>query len=256
MNGAPGRRGTLARYDDIADWYNRVMRSGSPMHDLTLPSLFELIGPVGGKRICDLGCGQGVVARELARRGAIVVGVDISSKMLEFARRAEEADPAGIRYICDDARALARFDDASFDGIVCNFALMDIQYLAPTLRAVRRTIRPDGWFVFSITHPCFQTPVSRWIITEEGATAREVGEYFVEGYWRSDNVHGVRGKVGAHHRTLSTYLNSLSEAGLMVDRLSEPRAEGEVADRRPECHEMPAVLVVRCKSVPAQAILG
>ena len=213
MNGAPGGRGTTTRYDEIADWYNLVMRSGSLLHDLTLPSLYKLMGPVRGKRICDLCCGQGVVARELARRGAKVVGVDISSKMLEFARRAEQADPAGISYICDDARSLARFEDASFDGVACNFALMDIQDLDPTLRAVRRTINPDGWFVFSITHPCFQTPVSRWIITEEGTTAREVGEYFVEGYWRSDNVHGVRGKVGAHHRTLSTYLNSLSEAG-------------------------------------------
>ena len=244
----------MVRYDEIADWYNQVMRSGSLLHDLVLPSLFELIGPVSGKRICDLGCGQGDVARELARRGAIVVGVDISSKMLEFARRSEETNPAGIEYVLDDAHTLARFDDASFNGVVCNFALMDIPDLAATLRAVRRIIRPNGWFVFSITHPCFQTPVSRWIITGEGAIAREVGEYFAEGYWRSDNAGGVRGKVGAYHRNLSTYVNGLSEAGLILDRMREPRAEGEVADRRPECHQMPVVLTVRCKLAPVHAI--
>ncbi len=246
----------IVRYDEIADWYDQVMRSGSLLHDLALPSLFELIGSVGGKRICDLGCGQGEVARELARRGATVVGVDVSSNMLEYARRHDVSNTAGIEYVLDDARTLDRFGDASFDGVVCNFALMDIPDLSQTLRAVRRALRPDGWFVFSITHPCFQTPVSRWTINEEGATAREVGEYFVEGYWRSDNVHGVRGKVGAHHRTLSTYVNTLSEAGLTLDRLSEPRAEGALADRRPEGRDLPAALIARCKPAPIDASLG
>lgn len=246
----------IVRYDDIADWYDQVMRSGSLLHDLTLPSLFDLIGSVRGKRVCDLGCGQGEVARELARRGAAVVGVDVSSRMLEFARRHDVSNTAGIDYVLDDASTLERLGDPSFDGVVCNFALMDIPDLAPTLRTVRRTLRPDGWFVFSITHPCFQTPVSRWTITEVGATAREVGGYFVEGYWRSDNVHGVRGKVGAHHRTLSTYFNSLSEVGLILDRLSEPRAEGEVADSHPEGRDLPAVLIARCKPAPIDAILG
>ncbi|HAL49192.1 MAG TPA: class I SAM-dependent methyltransferase, partial [Dehalococcoidia bacterium] len=47
-------------------------------------------------------------------------------------------------------------------------------------------------------------------------------DYFAEGFWRSENPDGVRGKVGAHHRTLSTYLNGLVEAGLSLERLVEP----------------------------------
>ncbi|MBI2940118.1 MAG: hypothetical protein HYY04_06720 [Chloroflexi bacterium] len=76
--------------------------------------------------------------------------------------------------------------------------------------------------------------------------AREVGEYFAEGFWRSDYAAGVRGRVGAYHRTLSTYVNSVARAGFAVRRLGEPRAEGDIATRQPGYHRIPAVLVVRC----------
>jgi len=124
-------------------------------------------------------------------------------------------------------------------------ALMDILDLATTCRAVRRALRSAGWFVFSITHPCFQTSVSRWAEGNNGI-ARVVGAYFVEGAWRSDNPAGVRGQVGAYHRTLSTYIKTLADAGLWVERLREPRATGDIVERIPGCGEVPAILVVRC----------
>jgi hypothetical protein len=125
-----------------------------------------------------------------------------------------------------------------------------------------RILRPGGWFVFSILHPCFHTARSGEMVLPEGRV-RTVGRYFVEGYWRSDTRPGPPGKVGAYHRTLSTYVNALTDAGLTLERMSEPRPTGDIADapsllsrsdQRPVWEEVPAVLVARCrKGAPDQS---
>lgn len=217
----------IAAYDPIAEWYDQSVRKGTLLsaNDLLASELFDRIGSVEGMSVCDLACGQGEMARQMARRGATVVGVDISERLLDIARREEEAEPQGITYVQDDAQSLAAFSGASFEGVLCNMALMDIPDLTAVFGAVRRIVRPTGWFSFTITHPCFQRPPGR--------------SYYEEGFWRSDNPHGVRGQVGAHHRTLSTYLNALTEAGMFVERLSEPLLPGR---------DIPVILAALCRT--------
>jgi ubiquinone/menaquinone biosynthesis C-methylase UbiE len=236
-------------YDEIAEWYDDSVNASSLIHDLVLPALFELIGNVEGLHVCDLACGQGVVARHLAKSGAAVVGVDTSARLLDIAQRYEAEEPLGIVYQHDDAQALATLPDTAFDGVACNMALMDIPDVTATFRAVHRILRPNGWFVFSITHPCFQTPTATWMDKADGTVWRVVRSYFQEVFWRSDNRSGVRGQVGAYHHTLSTYVNRLVETGLCLERLSEPRASGHVAERVPGYGEVPAVLVTRCRKL-------
>jgi ubiquinone/menaquinone biosynthesis C-methylase UbiE len=216
----------VAAYDEIAEWYDRVIGAGLPLGGAPL---LDLIGDVAGQRVCDLACGQGVIARELTRRGARVVGIDLSGRLLAIARRYEQAEPLGIAYLRGDAQALAAVCDAVFDGIVCGLALMDIPDLGATARTAARVLRPGGWLAVSITHPCFQGPALREVevFREDGTPVREAGGYFSEGFWRSDYAQGVRGQVGAYHRTLSTYLNAMTDAGLILERVVEPPAAGE-----------------------------
>jgi hypothetical protein len=89
-------------------------------------------------------------------------------------------------------------------------------------------------------------------------TVRAVGCYFVEGYWRSYTRTGPPGKVGAYHRTLSTYINAPTDAGLTPERMSEQRAGGDIAAApylsglsRPVWAQVPAVLVGRCRKAAA-----
>ncbi len=239
-------------YDDTAEWYDAWVGSHPMSEDPFFQAVAALIGEVAGRRICDPGCSQGRVARHLGDAGASVVGIDLSTKLLTIARRHEAAKPRGIEYRHADARSLAGVVDASFDGVVCHMALMDIPDLAPTLPEVARILRPDGWFIFSVPHPCFHSARSGELTLPEG-TVRTVGSYFAEGHWRSDTRTGQRDKVGAYHRMLSTYLNALEDAGLMLERATEPRPTGTLADSpslsgmaRPVWEEVPAVLVVRC----------
>jgi SAM-dependent methyltransferase len=231
-------------YDSIADWYDAFV--DGPIHqEIVLPNLVTLIGDVRGLQVLDLACGQGVIARELARRGAIVTGVDISTRLLAIARRYEDAEPLGIHYLEDDAQSLNRLPDSGFHGVTCNLALMDIPDFAATLVATASVLCPGGWLVLAITHPCFEVPRGEWTTRDDGTQVREVTGYFDEGFWLSDNREGVRGKVGARHRMLGTYLNALADAGFRLKRVIEPRAYGARALEVPGNREVPSIMLLR-----------
>lgn len=244
----------MSAYDEIAEWYDGWLGDRPMGTDPFFPSAEAQLGDIRGQRILDLACGQGRVSRYLAEQGAQVVGVDISAKLLEIARRREIDRPSGahrpgtIEYRQTDAHTLDGVEDRAFDGVICHMALMDIADLTATLRAVVRVLRPGGWFVFSTLHPCYNPAPSGEMMTSQGIV-RTVSGYFTEGYWRSDARTGPPGKVGAYHRTLTTYVNGLIDAGLTIERIAEPRLTGDHAAARPVWSEVPAVLVVRC-SVP------
>src|ERR1700730_14858208 len=162
-------------YDRIATWYDEGIRRGGSIHDLVLPGLLELIGNIRGREICDLACGQGVLARHLAGQGATVVGVDVSLELLKIAQREEQSETLGFTYLQGDAQHLYRLADASFDGVVCNLALMDIADLPRASYTIQRILRPGGWFVFAIIHPC--APVSSF----EGPLLSSFPDFFVTG---------------------------------------------------------------------------
>lgn len=252
----------MSSYDEIAEWYDEWVGTHSMSDDPYFRAVEALIGDVAGQHICDLACGQGRVARYLAGRGATVVGIDLSANLLSIARHHEETAPQGIEYLHADVQRLDEVALDPFDGVVCSMALMDIPDLATTLRGVVHILRSDGWFAFSILHPCFHTSESGEIETPTGA-ARTVSRYFAQGYWRSDTRPGPPGKVGAYHRMLSTYVNTLSDAGLELVRLSEPRADTNPPQSpslsgsgRPVWAEVPAILVALCRKRALQLVVA
>ena len=233
-------------YDQIADWYDEWVSTQPITEDRFVRETEALMGDVAGQTICDLACGQGRISRRLADLGAHVVGLDISSRLLAIARQAEANDPRGITYLQADARTCEGVEDGAFDGVICHMALMDIPDLDPTLESISRILKPGGWFVFAILHPCYNTPRSGEKLSAEG-WIRTISGYFDEGFWKSDTRTGPPGKVGAYHRTLGTYINALSDAGFTLERVTEPRFEGRAAEQRPIWAEVPAALIGRCR---------
>ena len=205
---------TQARYDEFAEWYEQWIGDAPPL----MAAHADLLPAVAGDRVLDLACGQGRMSRYLARWGGDVVGIDISAAMLGKARAAGSEN---ITYIhADVTRHPAWWDGQPFDGCTCELALMDIDDLAGTLSTVAAVLRPDGWFVASIVHPCFPD-------SELGRSSWPPGQgYESEGWWTSPdhNPKGVRIRVGATHRKLSTFLNALLDAGLEAERFVEPPA--------------------------------
>lgn len=237
---------TKLSYDDIADWYAAWVNEAALAFDPVFIATRTLMGTVDGQRICDLACGQGRITRMLAVEGATVIGIDQSANLIAHARRLTIPDLSRITYRVASTGDLATIPDASFDGVLCHMALMDIADLDATLRTAARILVPGGWFVFSILHPCFHTATAGEVDTPSG-WMRTVSAYFTEGWWQSAARPGPPGKVGVHHRMLATYINHMIEAGLSLERVAEPQFTGIDAERRPIWAEVPAVLIGRCR---------
>lgn len=81
----------------VADAYAQGQASGVDYYRYEFfgPAQLALCGDVRGLRVLDVGCGNGYFGRALARRGALVIGIDISPRMIEHAKQQEAADPSG-----------------------------------------------------------------------------------------------------------------------------------------------------------------
>jgi len=231
--------GVVARYDQIADFYEQ--RSGKTVSDPATAAVLDLAGDVGGLRLLEVACGQGRVARELARRGATLTALDISPALLAKARIYETAEPLGICYLRADVTTSGVLTGQVFDGVVCNYGLSDIDDLDGLLANVARFLNPDGWFVFSLLHPCFPG----WDSDAPSSWPPDQG-YYQEGWWLASNT-GYRCRVGSSHRMISTYLNSLVRHGLVLDRVAEPPPSPEMEQRRPPgAAPVPFYFAARC----------
>lgn len=233
------------RYDEIAEFYDGVV--GDDLDDPAAPALLDLLPDLNGRHVLDLACGHGRLSRELARRGARVVGIDISEVLLEQARARESGEPLGIMYLRADATSPGLLGDERFDLVTCHFGLADIDDLRGAVANVARLLSSGGLLVFSIIHPCFPG----W--GDDAPSSWPPGEsYFSEKWWLAANT-GIRGKVGSTHRMLSTYLNVLREHGLVVDRVLEPPPDPEWVWRKNPGEDdlVPVFLVVRCRAMAA-----
>jgi ubiquinone/menaquinone biosynthesis C-methylase UbiE len=232
-----------ARYDEIAEFYSSTV--GDRVSDPATAALLDLVPGKPEARILDLACGHGRVARELARRGGRAVGVDLSSALLERARAAEDREPLAIEYIHGDVTERGVLEGEVFDGVVCNFGLTDIDDLAAAIATVARVLGPDGFFVFSILHPCFPGAA------EVSASWSPDGGYYQEEWWRAEKrLSQLRQRAGSNHRMLSTYLNTLRQHGLAVDEVAEPPPNQQWLDERPDAVGLPLHLVIRCRKAP------
>lgn len=200
------------------------------------PELLKNLGDLSGKLVLDAGCGEGCNTRLMAGLGGKMVGVDLSTKMIELAREQESNEPLGIRYENTSYSDLSMFEDETFDVVVSTVALMDSPCYREALTEFNRVLKPGGRLYFSITHPCFISREIRWLPAEEGRLQQVVvGGYFntepeVDTWHFSffpDPEKYPPFTVPTFYRTLSEYVNTLIEAGFKLRRIYEPKPTEE-----------------------------
>lgn len=141
-------------YNQIAAEYKKAKQQPWRMH-VEHFTLFQLIGDLAGKSVLDLACGEGFYTRFLRRAGAArAVGVDVSERMIELARRQEAAEPLGIEYHVQDVRRLDLPEqfDLAVAGYLLNYAETREELLAMA-RAVARSLKPGCRFVTVNNNP-------------------------------------------------------------------------------------------------------
>ena len=199
------------------------------------------------RRVLDVGCGDGQIARLARATGAeLVVGVDPTWNQIRVAA----GRGGGPAYARAGAAALP-FAAASFDAVVACLVFEHIRDVDAAIAEVARVLVPGGAFVFFLNHPLIQTPDSGWIddqILEPPEQYWRIGAYLVEDETIEEVEKGVF--IPFIHRPLSRYLNTLAENGLLLEHMAEPPPPPGFLARAPEYPEsatIPRLLLLRTR---------
>jgi SAM-dependent methyltransferase len=208
----------------------------------------SLLPDIAGTRVLDLGCGTGQLSLHLAQAGAAeVVGVDVSEAMLAFAR-SERAHPR-VSYVRESMESVT-FPPGGFDLIVSSLALHYVDEYAGLASRIGTWLTSGGVLVLSTEHPIMTARASDdgWLRDRDGAPQSwTIDRYGVEGLREE---HWFREGVQKFHRTVSTLLNGLIDAGLTIERVVEPMPDEATLRDHPEwIHELkrPIFLLVRAR---------
>lgn len=209
-------------WDNSAKAWADFVRTGKD-HDrdaLNNPAAFGLIGNIKGLTVLDLACGEGYNTRILAKKGPKVTGIDFSPKQIELAKQEEKKDNLGIKYIIMDAANLTGLPDSCFDLVTCFMALQDIENYRKAITETSRVLKPNGRFIFTIPHPCFEK------ISVNGNRIDAADAYFGETkfpiHWNMKRL-SIPFRTISFHRTLTHYFDAVNKSRLHVSQLVEPR---------------------------------
>ena len=142
----------LAKFSELAHRWWDPESEFRPLHQIN-PLRLEWIQsqmPLSGARVLDVGCGGGILADSMARKGAQVLGIDLAAKALKVAQlHALEAQTPNVTYREVSVEALAAEQPGSFDGVTCMEMLEHVPDPESVVRACSVLVKPGGWVFFS-----------------------------------------------------------------------------------------------------------
>lgn len=137
----------MSQYDSVSKDYSLMHSSDSVKVYAQYPSVINLLGDVKDKLLLDVGCGDGVLARSLAKKGAFVVGYDISSSQISLAKELS-ADFPQIKYFVSSPKDFSfpkKFDSAFAAMVLCY--LNDLVELQSLFDSIFSSLKVNGFFV-------------------------------------------------------------------------------------------------------------
>lgn len=142
----------LAKFSELAHRWWDPESEFRPLHQIN-PLRLDWINGISaltGKRVLDVGCGGGILADSMARKGAEVLGIDLADKALRVAQlHALEAQTSNIQYREVSVEQLALEQPASFDVVTCMEMLEHVPDPGSVVRACSELVKPGGWVFFS-----------------------------------------------------------------------------------------------------------
>jgi 2-polyprenyl-6-hydroxyphenyl methylase/3-demethylubiquinone-9 3-methyltransferase len=142
----------LAKFSELAHRWWDPQSEFRPLHEINPLRLGWINGlaPLAGRRVVDVGCGGGILADSMARKGAQVLGIDLAGKALKVAQlHAAEAGTPSIEYREVAVETLAEEAPASFDTVTCMEMLEHVPDPSSVVRACATLAKPGGWVFFS-----------------------------------------------------------------------------------------------------------
>lgn len=204
-------------WDDVAEIRDKFIQRGEDISllDVTEPFIMKCIGDNDAKTALDCGCGTGHLSYLISQKlGKIVTGIDISSKCINRAE-ANYNDIPNLKFI---RRSIIQHTDYKIKYEMCfaNMVLMDLTDLKSNVESINKMLCLNGFFYFTITHPCF------WPIYWDYFN-QDWFEYNSEIYIKAplqirNNIVGYTTHI---HRPLSNYINICLKAGFTIIKIEE-----------------------------------
>ena len=239
----------------FAGWYHRMIEErGGYQKEVILPNLLRALNIKKGEAVLDLACGQGFFAREFFKKGARVVGADISAELVGIARK---NSPREIKYEIASADDLKIFKNGSVDKITVILAIQNIENPNGVFAECGRILKSAGELFLVMNHPSFRIPKeSEWGFDEKNKIQyRRISRYLSEAKAKIQMSPGDRPEEYSlsFHRPLQFYFKALRAAGFCVggleewisNRKSEPGPRAATEDRARK--EIPLFLFIRAR---------
>jgi len=213
----------LKAYERLAERYSAIVETKPHNAYYERPATLSLLPGVRGKRVLDAGCGPGVYSQILLKRGAMVVGVDVSPKMLSLAR--ERVGDKAEFHLADMSKPMRFLKNGTFDVVISPLAVPYIRNLTRLFKQFYRVLKRPGVLVFSDGHP-----FGDYLLFKEKRKSKNYFKTELVGLtWHGFGRPGVY--VEGFRRPLGALVNPLIEAGFKIDRIVEPRPTGKFKRR-------------------------
>jgi len=207
----------------------------------------DLLGDLDGADVVELGCGGAQCGIAMAKHGANVVGVDLSSEQLSHARKLCAEHEVDLELVQGDVTDVSMLAADGFDVVFSANAYQWVSDLDAAFGEARRLLRDDGIFVLSLPHPVYQQV--------DPETHEVAGSYFATGR-RAEDVQEMDIDMVTYHHTVADIHGALRDAGFHVDQLLEPGSsdpddyDRDLWEFDPELMaKLPPTLVVRATPV-------
>lgn len=214
------------------------------------PIITAMLPDLKGKKILDIGCGMGQHAMQYSKAGAeSVLGIDISEKMLGFARANNSADNITYRRLAFED--LEQIDDR-FDVVTSSLAFDYSEDFGLLLKKIYTLLNDGGHLVFSMSHPistAYDGVYDRYTRTEKGERLyANLHNYGIEG---ERHFKWVVDDYEVYHRKISTLINCIASAGFVIEECQESTVPEEILKEHPDMFggvvHQPDFIFFRCR---------
>lgn len=141
----------LARFNQLAARWWDENSEFKPMHRINPHRLDWIDGLCGlrGKAVLDVGCGGGILAEAMAKRGGRVTGIDLADKPLQIARHHASGQALDLQYASSNAEDWSANHEAQYDIVTCMEMLEHVPHPPAVVAACAAMVKPGGWVFFS-----------------------------------------------------------------------------------------------------------
>lgn len=216
---------------------------------LEQPAMAKLLPDIKGKSVLDLGCGYGHNCLDFVKRGAArVVGIDISEKMLEVAKK--ESAHSKITYLNMSMTDISNLDER-FDLIYSSLAFHYVKDFDAFAKDIFSVLNVGGQLLFSQEHPIITATVDGNGHFNKDENGNRVSYTFSNYNEQGERkIHWYVDGVVKYHRTFSGIINALTKAGFIIEEVCEPTPEDWAIEKLPTIvkeYIKPNFLIVRAR---------